>query len=434
MSQSLLFWQCTAVVSSILLMAAIAILSDAVLRRHWHLVPPCLISLAAVYILVQSVDHTVDPDPDYPGAMAFARWVTGLPPALAVAVMLVSGVFLFLCARALILKERREITAMSIKEAADSLPSGLCYYLPGGRIVLVNRAMESLCLRLTGRRPVNGEQLRAHLFSGSGRNDGTSDSLEADTLLTLSDYTAWSVTDNETVFDGAKLHMLVATDVTELYQKNRSLEQMRRDLDVLNLRLTDYLKEIVSLSTQREMLSARVHLHDELGTDLLMMQQYLRSGGTEAERSAIEKRLRRDISFLNASPSTPDRDELELLMETALRLNFRILVEGSFPESDPHRHVLVTAVHECFTNTLRHARGDCLRISVEETDNTVTAVLTNNGTQPDGPIRETGGLRTLRVLTEQAGGRMTTSVSPELSITIELPKEEHHAVQRPDCG
>ena len=128
------------------------------------------------------------------------------------------------------------------------------------------------------------------------------------------------------------------------------------------------------------------------------------------------------------------RDEYQLLMQTAERLNVKIIVEGPFLETEPHRHILVTAIHECFTNTLRHAHGDCLRIRVEDAGDALAAVLTNNGTQPAGPIRETGGLGSLRRLTEQAGGRMTVSVSPDFSVRLELPKEVTHAPQRFDRG
>ena len=53
----------------------------------------------------------------------------------------------------------------------------------------------------------------------------------------------------------------------------------------------------------------------------------------------------------------------------------------------------------------------------------LTAIFTNNGDLPTGEIQEKGGLKLLRALTERAGGQMTVSAEPDLSITIELPKE-----------
>ena len=411
---TLLIWQFLGLASAVLMIGAIAVCVQALWQRRPRLLLWAL-PMACLYVLQQSVDYMVDPEPLPDGIASLVRWVRGLSAGAVIVFYLLVLVLLILSARALRRLERSEITGMSVKEATDSLPSGLCFYLPGGRIVLVNRSMEALCRELTGGALVNGERFRETLFSGG-------------TPLLLSDGSAWAVSERATDYEGETLHMLMATDVTELHRKNQSLQDMRARLDALNGRLTDYLREIVTLSTRKEILAARVRLHDDLGADLLVMQHCIREGSTESERIALEQRLRRNISFLYADPAVQSRDEFQLLMQTAGRLNVRILVEGVLPETEPHRHIFVTAIHECFTNTLRHARGDCLRIAIEDRGDVLVAELTNSGIQPTGPIRETGGLGSLRTLTEQAGGRMTVSVSPAFSVRLELPKEVSHAL------
>ena len=419
-ASTLLIWQCLGLASAVLMIGAIAVCVQAVWqRRLWLLL--WAIPMACLYVLQQSVDYAVDPDPAPPAVAGLVRWVTGLPVAAVVAFDVLVLALLMLSARMLGRLEHSQISAMSVKEATDSLPSGLCFYLPGGRIVLSNRSMETLCRTVTGGALINGERFRARLAPDASPH-------------ILPDGSAWTFSERTTQYEGETLHMLLATDVTELHQKNTALQEMHRELDALNERLTDYLREIVTLSTRKEILAARVRLHDELGADLLVMQHYIREGSTGAERTALEQRLRRNISFLNADSAVASRDEYQLLMQTAERLNVKIIVEGPFPETEPHRHILVTAIHECFTNTLRHAHGDCLRIRVEDAGDALAAVLTNNGTQPAGPIRETGGLGSLRRLTEHAGGRMTVSVSPAFSVRLELPKEVTHAPQRFDRG
>ena len=85
--------------------------------------------------------------------------------------------------------------------------------------------------------------------------------------------------------------------------------------------------------------------------------------------------------------------------------------------------------------TLRLDGGDTLTMALKEDERVLHARLTNNGLQPEGPIREQGGLKSLRTLTEQAGGRMTVSVAPEFAVCLDLPKEEKdHAVSRSDRG
>ena len=47
-------------------------------------------------------------------------------------------------------------------------------------------------------------------------------------------------------------------------------------------------------------------------------------------------------------------------------------------------------------------------------------VLTNNGRRPAGPLRESGGLRSLRTLVEGNGGSMQTEWQPAFRLTIRI--------------
>lgn len=81
------------------------------------------------------------------------------------------------------------------------------------------------------------------------------------------------------------------------------------------------------------------------------------------------------------------------------------------------------AIHECFTNALRHAHGDELFVEITENEEMLTSVFSNNGEPPAGEITEKGGLKSLRELTEQAGGHMTIRYNPVFEIQLKLPKE-----------
>ena len=48
--------------------------------------------------------------------------------------------------------------------------------------------------------------------------------------------------------------------------------------------------------------------------------------------------------------------------------------------------------------------------------------------QREGEITEKGGLRSLRELTEQAGGTMTVETQPAFAIRIRLPKEDAYGL------
>ena len=51
---------------------------------------------------------------------------------------------------------KNALTAMSIQEATDTLPSGICCYFDSGRVLLVNEVMNEISSYLTGYDALNG--------------------------------------------------------------------------------------------------------------------------------------------------------------------------------------------------------------------------------------------------------------------------------------
>ncbi|MBQ2178581.1 MAG: hypothetical protein II451_05575 [Oscillospiraceae bacterium] len=420
----------------LLFLAGCAVLAFALWLRRLRFVP--LIAAAAVVCFLAfqgSICIVYAPERGYlVSEDVLANALASIPVGLVLGLLLILGLLLGLCLADLLRRERQQITPMSVKAAVDSLPAGLCFYLPEGRIVLVNETMQRLCQNLTGDYLANGERFRNRLFTDPSLPVKRPMTERGRLVLELSDGTAWVVSESQARYRGGPVNLLMASDVTELLQKSESLKQLQVQLSGLNRGLTEYYRDIVALTAQKEILDARVRLHDEMGTDLLMMQRYLLQGGGASEQAEIEARLRQSLSFLKAQPQTLRRDELELILTTTRQLNFRITIDGALPQEPTLRHILTTALHECMTNTLRHAGGDELTMTLTDTGERLLARLTNNGVQPDAPIREQGGLKSLRTLTEEAGGVMTVNISPVFSVCLELPKEVDHAPSGVDRG
>ena len=325
--------------------------------------------------------------------------------------------------------EKNHITGMSVKEAIDSLPVGICCYTPRGRILVANQTMETLCRTVTGEALVNGAEFKDRLVSGPLLSGCRTLWMGERPLVVLPDDTVWSLAAEETPLEQITATTLLASDITETYRKTRELESAQERVVALNRRLAAINREIVDVTIQREILNAKVRIHDELGSELLTMKRIILQGGSDQELAGLVTRLRQSVSFIRAEPpSHTAKDEYDRMLEAAERLGVRVIVTGKLPRAKAQKHILATALHECLTNTLRHAHGDELRLAITESGSTVTAVITNNGEQPTEEIREKGGLRSLRVMTENGGGRMTVSIDPVFSIKLELPKEAPHGL------
>ena len=99
-----------------------------------------------------------------------------------------------------------------------------------------------------------------------------------------------------------------------------------------------------------------------------------------------------------------------------------IHLDGALPENLSVRTAMLAAVRECLTNTASHAGGDALFVKVRQEAGCAWAELTNNGRPPDGPVRETGGLKDLRRIVERAGGTMEVHSAPRFRLRVAFPE------------
>lgn len=312
--------------------------------------------------------------------------------------------------------ERENITPSSIKEAIDDLPVGICCYEPNGQVMMKNNMMENICLAYTGDSLLNAVSFRNALHSNNNH-------AEDEVVIILKNDKVFSISDNQFSDEEPRLRVMTAADITEQYKNTRRLKEQQEIVVKLNKELSDYGKQIVSSITAREVLNAKVKLHDELGANLLAIKRYILNGGTTEERIAIENILHKNLLYLKNETELTEKDEYAVILDTAAKLDMKINVIGKLTETQPQRHAIVTGIHECLTNTIRHAGGDELTVILEEDANMLIAKFTNNGKAPENEIKERGGLALLRALTEESEGTMQILWTPKFELILKLPKE-----------
>ena len=160
--------------------------------------------------------------------------------------------------------------------------------------------------------------------------------------------------------------------------------------------------------------------HVTLGQCLLAIQAYLTGGGDD--RETVTRELADTVSLLrNNTAEEHTDDKLYALNEAAKTVGVEIRIHGELPPQ--WKDVIEVAIHECLTNTVKHAGGRLLEVTVRQAKNAVTVELTNDGKPPKGPVIETGGLKNLRALVENRGGRMTVESEPAFRLVLEFEGE-----------
>ncbi len=309
---------------------------------------------------------------------------------------------------------KNTITRSSIKESIDKLNAGLCFAIPNGRTVLVNAVMNKLCYALTGRDLQNADSFWNRLSSNDIQNDVECLEKGDNPCYRLADGSVWR-------FSREKLPSFVqikATDITQVYSVNNSLQEKNKDLKALNMRLREYGENIVELTRSRERLETKTRIHGELGQVLLATRRYLLDTSTDAPVDLWKK----NISVLRMESNLQDEDSYKMFIDAAKTIGVEVKMTGCLPENTEIKNLFLSAAAEALVNGVRHGNSTTLYIDVAQTDKTHTIKFRNNGKQPPTPIIEGGGLGSLRNKVKRVGGEMSVLTKPEFSLNIIISK------------
>ena len=383
------------------------------------------------------------------------------------AVSVLTGIFQWMF---LYKKSRDMITTRSIKESIDLLPDGVCFSTDRGMPILMNSRMRQLCTEFTGEGLMDTEKFWRDLRNGNVRK-GIRPLKQREAAFIDTNGQVWDFRRSRLSYGGEKVTEISAVNITTQYHLHKELVARYERLNDVNSRLHHFSEEVEKVTREKEILAAKIKLHDEIGRSLLILRSYLtetpeKSAQTETpEKSAqtetpekcaqTEKRDRSRLlplwqyivtSMQEGTILKEREDSLLLLKKEAADFNVDIFLEGLLPANPSVRNVIFAAVRECAGNTAKHARGDRLFITIHDTEENTEVFITNNGNAPGGSIHETGGLKNLRKMVEERGGSMQIKSSPVFVLHLCFPerggnteKSESegtgtYEIQSNDCG
>lgn len=174
------------------------------------------------------------------------------------------------------------------------------------------------------------------------------------------------------------------------------------------------------LTKEREVLSAKTKLHDQMGTGLIAIRQILRQNTTSKENAAAVMQFRRAIQILQEENAYPQDDVAEFIRDAAVS-GIHVEITGELPQEEELLHLLLPVMREACVNAARHADASALYVTAEQTETAVTLRISNDGKQPEGEIVPRGGLADHRKYIMEAGGSMEIQSQPAFMLTVTLP-------------
>ncbi len=225
--------------------------------------------------------------------------------------------------------------------------------------------------------------------------------------------------------DGRKeYYEILAQDVTELYKHTEELKEQNAELEKVEERLAGTYSNVADLRQERELLSYKLHIHDELGNSVLMGARLL--DGRDIEHTDIDKLCENWTGTLNNLMSNAHQGEKtgeNIYMDvinTAKTLGVRLILKGDRPlRSD----ILSFALREAVYNSVKHAGADIVICEGKLSDNVYEFKISDNSRKAFSDIKEGGGLSNIRRLVEAQGGSFGISLERGVVLNITLPGE-----------
>lgn len=331
--------------------------------------------------------------------------------------------------------KKGHITAMSIRNALDALPTGLCYATPEGLPFLVNEKMEELISRILGIAFQNTKEVWEKLERGEGKGalrTGT------ECIYRLPDGKVYGFHREELTLDEGIVWLIRAVDITQEYSMTEELAEKQKKAKTLNTRLKSLMDTIEYVTMSRELLNLKVALHDNLGRSLLAARRFI------VNPEAVEPRKLLDIWQMNMQHLIGEAPEewqvpYYIAKKEAGTLGIDLQIVGTLPVEEALLPVIDQAISTHMINVLRHADGKTAMVYIEEGEKEYRISFKNDGKQPTGEIHMTGGLGNLKRTVEEAGGQMEVYSSPQFEMVLTLPKGEKkgevtYAIWSSHCG
>ena len=339
--------------------------------------------------------------------------IIGLPWLIYAGTEMISAAVIFFYAR--YFKEYREthLTSDAIRQTVDHLPTGLTISEPDGTVLLANLSATELCRKLTG-----------ELLSDAKRFWQFIEDRSEDHLIRTADGEVWQLTKSGIIIEGSEYDQITATDMTEQYRVTDELSRKNLHLREVQERMKTVAAKELSLVTDREIMNARMTVHDRMGAVLLSGKYYL-DHPEDVKEEELLRLLEFNNRFMLGEAEQPENrsDLLGEAIRAAKRIGVTVEISGKLPESGSAESIIAQAIDQCSANTVRHAGGDLVRAVITEDETQIIVSFSNNGNVPEGPVMETGGLSDLRKAVESAGGGMTVQSEPAFLLTVKLPKQ-----------
>lgn len=308
------------------------------------------------------------------------------------------------------------ITAHAIEEAINKMPEGIFLTREDGVPVLVNDAMKKYMEDILGKTVSNGSFFRKEIEEkGETLKEGK------EIIHALSDGRIIRFTREPFMTPTGFGWQMGAFDMTDMVRMNRELEEKNEALRKQNEKMKDLLEILVPLESREALRTIRFKIHDMMGQRISCLQQILNNKDYK-NYGSIGRMLSRLLEDMEKEIKVKPDLILTELLGTYESLGIRFHIKGKLPEG-AKGSLFVEILREAAVNAIIHGKADEITVTFEE-ENHYAMTVTDNGTGSSGPLKEGGGLSSIRTRVEKEKGTMAYTTGCPFILKVTIPEKD----------
>jgi len=271
------------------------------------------------------------------------------------------------------------LSALSVKNAIDSMTTGVMFCDNDGFILLANERMHQLMTAITGKAQRNGRHFISLLTLGEIKPGCRASWLEGQNICLLPDDSAWMFSMAELQIKRNSYIQLTATDITERWKLAIELPPHNEELSQRQKELGKAIDDLFLVSRERVTQTAKIRAHNMLDKRIsALLHAICNDKEPDCDRLRSMAYTMIDEFRCAGSESSP-RDELDMLRQALAAIGVAILIEGELPENADTAALFSDITKEAVSCTVRSGLVTKVSVSIDAQDGGFRLRITDNG-------------------------------------------------------
>lgn len=297
-----------------------------------------------------------------------------------------------------------------IKDALDTLSSGVIFANKNGQITYINSSMKKYLDELNIRQHNRINKILSQLSELENTDRKIS---KNDIIISCNDKTLNFKVKKD--YSSQSILQVVCNDISEEEKVIKELEETTNQLNMIQKDLQNTLRDINNIQKEKEILRLKGNIHDSMSQRLSILHCYIIENKGE-DIMQIKQLITSMLNEMYEVNEINTSSRLDNLISSFALINVKLNIKGKLPKSTEQADFTVKVIRECATNAVKHGQANEINVSIRLNDDKKYHIVIDNNGLPIKNIVEGNGLKSIKYQLSTLNGSMNIVSEPSFYI------------------